>query len=977
MFDWLERLKAWLFEIVKSRAFVLIMVFCLMSGILVQRLFVLQIVKGQEYLDDYKLQIQKTKTVQGTRGRILDRNGEVLADNKLAYSVTIEDNGDYETLDQKNGIINETLTKVIEIVESNGDTVINNFKIVLSDNGEYEYTMDEGTQRLRFLADIFGKATIDKLSTKQKNLSAAEVIDYLCTDDQYGYGLDQDKLSREEILKRVNIRYAMSLNRFQKYVATTIASDVSEETKAAIMENIDTLQGVNIAEDSLRVYPYGKYFASLLGYTGQISQAEYDALDKKQKKKYALTDIVGKAGLEQVLDESLQGPKGENKLYVNSVGKVIEITKGKEAGAANDHWTSIDANLQMAAYDLLEEKLAGILLAKIQNVMNYDRSKQEEGNQSIIPIDEVYYACIGNEILDTGHFEEKDAGNTEKAVYAEFASRREAVMRDVESQLTNPNAAAYKDLSRELQAYLSYICADLLTSNRKILQSDKIDREDNTYLAWEETESISLYTYLNYAISKNWIDTSGLKDYIGDEGSYSDSEEVYQGLVKYITERLSRDTEFEKLIYKYMIKNRRITGTQICLMLYEQKVLKYDENQYNKLASGATGPYDFIREKIKNLELTPGQLGLEPCTGSVVVTDTKTGKVLALVSYPGYDNNRLANSMDSAYYSKLAHDENAAPLFNNATQEKTAPGSTYKPLVAAASLTEGVTGLDEYLSCSGVYKKTTPEAKCWIYPGAHGSLNVSGAITESCNSFFYEMGYRLGLTSEAMSGLDHSDKTGQSTSGKRSEKQALAKLEQYAMLFGLGQATGIEIPESEPQISDKDAVRSAIGQGTNNYTTTQLARYITAVANRGTVFNLSLLEKQTDLDGSVVKEYEPKVLNQIENISASTWDAVQKGMRNVVAGSSTYRSLGDFKMSGKTGTAQQSKSHANHALFVGFAPSDSPEVAFAIRIKNGYESLYASEIGRDLMRYYYGLADREEVIKGCASEVKTENVHGD
>lgn len=977
MYNWLDRLKAWVLEIVKSRAFVLILVFCLMSGILVQRLFVLQIVKGQEYLDDYKLQIQKTKIIQGTRGRILDRNGVVLADNKLAYSVTIEDNGDYGTLKEKNGIINETLSRVIEIVESNGDTIINNFKIILNDNGDYEYTMDEGPQRLRFLADVFGEAKIEKLTEKQKNLEAAEVIDYLCTDEQYGYGLDQDVLSKAEILKMVNIRYAMSLNRFQKYMATTIASDVSEETTAAVMENIDTLQGVNIAEDSLREYPNGKYFASLLGYTGQISQAEYDALNEKQKKNYSLTDIVGKAGLEQVLDESLQGPKGESKIYVNSVGKILEITEGKKPGAGNDNWLSIDANLQMAAYDLLEEKLAGILLAKIQNVSDYDRSGQKEGNESIIPIDDVYFACIDNEILDSGHFEEADAGTAEQAVYQAFAARREEVLHSVDSQLSNPDAAEYKATSREMQAYLSYICATLLTTNSKILLSDKIDREDAMYRAWEEAENISLYTYLNYAISKNWVDTSKLKNYMDDDGSYSNSDEVYQGLVKYIGERLSKDTEFEKLIYKYMIKNRVITGTQICLMLYEQDVLEYDEKQYHSLASGMTAPYDFIRGKIETLELTPGQLGLEPCTGSVVVTDTNTGKVLALVSYPGYDNNRLANSMDSAYYSRLVHDGNASPLYNNATQERTAPGSTYKPLVAAAALTEGVTNLGEHLTCTGVYTKTTPEAKCWIYPGSHGSLNVSGAITQSCNNFFYEMGFRLGLTPEAMGGLDRADRTGETTAGKRSEKQALAKLEQYAMLFGLGQATGIEIPESEPQISDKDAVRSAIGQGTNNYTTTQLARYITAVANKGTVFNLSLLEKQTDLKGNVKKEYETKVLNQIENISGSTWDAVHKGMRNVVAESSTYQSLGDFKMSGKTGTAQQSKSHANHALFVGYAPSDAPEVAFAIRIKNGYESLYVSEVGRDLMRYYYGLADRSELIQGRASEVKTVNVHGD
>lgn len=967
MYNLLDRIKAGIIEIVKSRAFVVMIVFCILSAILVQRVFYLQIVKGQDYLDDYKLQIQKTKEVQGTRGRILDRNGVVLADNKLAYSVTIEDNGDYDTTAEKNEIINETITKVIDIVESNGDAVINNFKVVLDDSGNYVFSMTNDTQRLRFLADIFGYATIDKLSDEERAYTAEDIIDHLCTDKQSGYGIDQSKYTKEEVLKRINIRYAMSLNRFQKYVATTIASDVSEETQAAIMENMDSLQGVNIAEDSLRVYNDSKYFANILGYTGQISQDEYDGLADDIKEKYSLTDIIGKAGLEQVMDEQLQGTKGEIKLYVNSVGKVIETTKGTEAQAGNDLQLTIDAELQKTAYDLLEEKLAGIVLAKLQNVMNYDRSGLEEGSDAIIPIDDVYYSFFGNEIFDTGHFSAADAGSTERAVGEAQAVRKEEVITEILNLLNDPNAAAYAECSKEVQAYLSYVASDLLNTGG-IIQKDSINTEDETYQAWETDETISLYTYLNYAISQNWVDTAKLKQYVEDESSYSDLNQVYQGMVSYIAEALSKDAEFDKLIYRYMIKTGRLTGSQVCMILYEQQVLEYDETQYNNLASGAVGPYDFIRGKLETLEITPGQLGLEPCTGSLVAIHPQTGEVLACVSYPGYDNNRLANTMDSSYYSQLSHDQ-AAPLFNNATQEKTAPGSTFKPMVAAAGLTEGVINTGSIVTCNGVFDKFTQNPpKCWVYPNSHGSLNVTGAIQHSCNVFFYEVGYRLGSASQSLNGEED---TGYSSD------RGLAKLQEYATLFGLGQTTGIEIPESEPQISDKDAVRSSIGQGTNNYTTTQLARYITAVANRGTVYNISLLDKIVDKNGQTVEDFTPEVLNQIDSVSSSTWDAIQAGMRGVVTSSNTYSSLGDFAMSGKTGTAQQSKTHANHGLFVGYAPSNDPEIAFAIRIKNGYESLYPSEIGRDLMRYYYGLADRSELVTGHAAEIGVSTGHGD
>ena len=134
-----NRLKDSILEVLKSRLFVLIVVFCILSAILIQRVFYLQIVKGEDYLNNYKLKIQKTKTIQGTRGVIYDRNGEVLATNKLAYSVQIEDNGSYEDTKQKNKLINKTINSVIDMVEKNGDSIVNDFGIILNSNNEYEF----------------------------------------------------------------------------------------------------------------------------------------------------------------------------------------------------------------------------------------------------------------------------------------------------------------------------------------------------------------------------------------------------------------------------------------------------------------------------------------------------------------------------------------------------------------------------------------------------------------------------------------------------------------------------------------------------------------------------------------------------------------------------------------------------------------------------------------------------------------------
>lgn len=959
-----NRIKEWIMEIIKSRLFVTVIAFCVLFAILIQRVFYLQIVKGQYYLDNYKLQIRKTREVPGTRGNIYDRNGELLAYNELAYSVTIEDNGDYSsmTLKEKNKIINETVEEVIDIVESNGDTVISDFGIILNASGNYEFAAQNETSKLRFLADIYGYQTIDELTDKEENASADDIINYLCEDERYGYGIDQSSMEKSRILKMVNIRYAISLNSFQKYIPTTIASNVSDETVAEIMENSDRLQGVNIAEDSLRRYTDSKYFASLIGYTGKISQEEYNE-KKESSKEYTLTDIVGKSGLEQTMDEELQGTKGKEIVYVDSVGNVIETEKKTDAVAGNDLYLTIDKNLQEATYQIIEEKLAGILVSRIQNIMNYDPASAGDSSKIIIPIDDVYHALFANEVIDTKHFSSTDAKETEKKVAALVAEKKASCIAEVMSQLRDPAAASYKSLSKEMQAYMNYIADDLLMDQAGILSSDAIDTSDKTYIAWTKDETISLYEYLNYAISKNWINLSGIPQAETEQEKYSDLNEIYGQILTYLEQTLPSDSTFEKLVYRYMIKANELKGKDICRILYEQNVIAFDEGQYQGLESGQIDPYSFLVGKISSLEITPAQLALEPCSGSAVVTDVNTGEVLACVSYPGYDNNRLANTMDSAYYNKLANDL-SSPFYNTATQERTAPGSTYKMLTSVAALTEGIITPSDGVVCEGIFEKVFPNPKCWISPGAHGWLDVTGALQHSCNIFYYEMGYELGVT-------ESEDKKGEDGKPAKtySSDLGIEKLTKYAEMFGLNEKSGLEISESKPQISDTDSVLSAIGQGTNNYTTSQLARYVTAVANRGKVFQLSLLDKTVDKKGNVVKDYQPELRNEITEVSDSTWNAVQQGMEDMVSTTGTFDSLRleGFQMAGKTGTAQQSETHPDHALFVGYAPSENPEIAVSVRIANGYNSSYTAEIGRDIVKYKYHLGDTEDIVTGSAS----------
>ena len=952
----LEDIKESILNFITSRIFVLVMIFLAFFGIMMSRIFYLQIINGQNYADSFTMRIKREVSLPGTRGRIFDRNGQVLADNVLSYSVTMEDNGTYKSAREKQSTLNRTVLKVIDIVESHGDNVIGDFGIVYQ-NGSYAYTQ-EGRALLRFKADIYGYSSIDDLKPEEYVATADEMIEYLCGKKKFWispdlYTEEQIKeykvptdLTPEQILKLVTIRYAISSNSFKRYVTTTVASDVSDATVAEILENQSNLQGVDIEQSSLRTYADSKYFANIIGYIGKPDQDELDTL-KEQNEDYDANDLVGKAGLEQYMETDLQGKKGQRTIYVDSVGNVLEVESETQPESGHDLYLTIDKDLQIAAYNILEQRLAGVLVSKIQNIKQYVPGAHSSAMSIVIPIYDVYYALIQNHIIDTSHFTADDATDLEKSVQQRFDTQLDDAISRIMAQLQSDSPTAYCDLPSDMKNYMSYIVSDILMGEDQVLMKSAVNTEDATYIAWAKDETISLKEYLEYAISMNWVDVSGLDV----KNSYMNSEEIYQVVVDYISSKLATDSNFHTMLYKYVILNDVVTGREVCLLLYDQGILEYDEETVGKLRSGAYSAYSFMLDRIKNLEITPGQLALEPCSAGCVITDPNTGDVLANVSYPGYDNNRLTNTMDSAYYAELNRDL-AGPLYSRSTQERTAPGSTFKPISAVAGLEEGVIRSTDIIHATGVFTEAYGSPTCWIYNqyhGSHGNINMVDAIRVSCNYYFYEVGFRLG---------------GGRSTGYSSDR-ALAALSKYAAMFGFDHVSGMELPESDPKISDSDGIRSAIGQGTHLYTVSQIARYVSTIANRGTVYDLTLLDKVTDSEGNTIEDYSASVYNNID-IADNSWNTIQEGMHQMAENTAAFKDL-DLTIAGKTGTAQQSKSHPNHALFMGYAPYESPQIAIAIRIANGYTSANAASMAADIFSYYFDLTDKDELLNGSAT----------
>ncbi len=948
-----DKLKKKAKEIISNRLALTGILLLTLMIVLVHRLFVLQILEGEEHQANFDYKVEKNIEISGSRGNIYDCKGQLLAYNQLAYTVTLSSTDRTAELARirsqetgkkvtENDVRNEIIFRLIKLLENNGDTINYDLPLKLDNKGRLRFT-EKGSSLTRFKKEIYSITNLDNLTGQDRenaermiNASPDEVYEYLRTGtgglpgSGVMFGISDD-YSMEDTLKIMSIRYDSFMNRYSQTRPITVASNISDKSIAAISEDASEFPGVEIEADSLRKYNDSKYFSAIIGYTGIASESELLELNKNGEK-YVANDVVGKTGIEQAMESQLKGKKGYQKVLVDNLGKVIKVVETSESSAGNDIYLTIDADLQKYAYNILERRLAGIILAHLTEA-------DDKGSEKMIPVKDVYFALIDNNVIDIEHLNKEDAAANEKRVYSLFQKKQDKEMRDLRSSLLT-GKTALENLSEEELDYVDYIYRML--TDEDILIISEISDDDETYTNWKNGK-ISFREFLKYAINKEWVDIDSLQI----KSDYYDADEIYAELVNNILEKLKTEEEFDKILYKYMIRNGDLKGKQLCMLLYDQGVLdKEKDKDYNSLKDNKLSAYNFISNKIENIQITPAQLALDPCSGSVIITDPDTGEVRAMVSYPSFDNNRMANGIDSQYYAGLNEDK-SSPMLNRCTQTRTAPGSTFKPISATAVLEEELISGDTYVKCTGVFDKISPAAKCWIYPnGTHGQLNVSGAIAVSCNFFFYTMGYDLGT----VDGTYHSD-------------VGLERLKQYAVLYGLDRKSGLEISEYEPRISDEDAVRSAIGQGTHSYTPSQISRYVSSLVNEKELLKLSLVEKTTDAKGNVVRGYKKRTDGSLD-VSEESYRLIKTGMQDVVYGKhSTIKSLYEkqgLKVAGKTGTAQENKNRPNHALFISYAPFDNPDITMTVVVPNGYTSTNAAEIARDIYRYYFGKTDKEE-----------------
>ncbi len=832
----------------KTSRFVLIFLVLLsLMTALIYQLSVVTLQQGENYSEQAEDRSTSTVAIEGTRGRILDRNGVVLAYSRNSYNVEfLRDADNRESYDS--AVYTDALLKAIQIIEDGGGKTIDTSYICMDENGQFYYDWGVTTEaskvaRYKNFCEAMGFSITYDSTIKDKgqwDTSTWPTAETSYLKLRALWYIPED-LTFEEANKVISIRQEVNLNNYRAYEPITIAYDVSMEVVAQIKLHADELPGLQTSQSTTRVYPRGTAAAHIVGYLGRTATEEM-----VEEQGYSYNDYIGVSGIEATMERYLTGSTNEHKgqltLEVNKNGSTIRELDSTPATDGDDVMLTIDIGLQGVVEKALEDLISEID-AKEQNLI--------------------------------------------------------------------------------------------------------VDDANGTYA--KETDG----------------DTS----------------------------------------------------------------------------------------KIHTAQ-----------TGAAIVMDVSNGQVLAMASYPSFDPNLFISGLTTEQSNALFESDEAkatTPTRNKAISIKLAPGSIFKMVTGIAGVAEGAITLDEQISCQYEYIIVNPDGSkitanaphCHIRPSQidkHADQTLSDAITNSCNYYFCEVAYRLGIDKlnawAAKFGLTSKtniELTGESEGvvGSQSVLFDNTLMTQDGILDIKNQKTSLPgliyrklrealtdyvtlrrmevdeaaiktcalrlmelqdgslankgpeirkiiseelgIPEGITQERDDwinnitsllneiqwkatQTIRSGFGQGVTLVTPISVARYISTIANEGTVYDAHVVDRILDSDGNLVQKVEPSVYSQID-LPGTVWAAVKDGMQGVVSpedhGTAADKFSVEFqakyldRLAGKTGTAQVSSGTQidieNTSWFVTFAPRDNPEIAVVICVPYGYSGSSSASAVEDIMSYYF------------------------
>ena len=822
-----------------SRLVIISVLLVAMMGTLVFQLFRVTVAQGEALSEKADSLSARTVVTKGRRGKILDRNGLVLAYDEACFNVEFLRDGNNRTSYDK-AVYTEAMIKAIRIIEEGGGQVIDTSYITMDEDGNIVYDFGVTSEtfvqaRYKNFLNVCGFRIPD-----EDDMSTWKTAEDAYLELRSAWYIPEE-LSFDEARKIISIWQEILLNNYRSYLPVTIAYDVSLDVVAKIEMMADELPGLQTSQSTIRHYPYGETAAHIVGYCQKMSAENAEDLIAKG---YSYDDYIGVSGVEASMEEYLTGATNEHQgsivLEVNQNLAVISKVSSTTATDGNDVTLTIDMPLQIVA----EHALSAII----------------------------------------AHIHEK------------------------ELQKIYPNGS---------------------------------DEPDSKY-------------------------------------------------AEYLTRHSSID-----------------------------------------LAE----------------------------TGAIIVMDVSSGEVLAMASYPSYDPNWFINGLTPEQAEYLYGDpdddndfaDRTTPTRNKAISMKLAPGSIFKMCTGLAGLMEGVIGLDETIDDESPYKYIDEEtgkevdtkAKCWTQnPQKHHDQDIIKALTNSCNYYFYEVAYRLGIdrlvkwaeklgftskTNIELTGETKGIIGGQASMydntrayndqdislpllvyrslvrllrgyqnirGVEIDEDAVSQCAQELLVLQDGSLRGkgsevrqilsrnLGIPDgisraqgwdseitsllTELQWKASHTIRTGIGQGIMLVTPIEAVRYVSAIANGGTVYDAHIVGSVSSPDGALLLKTEPTVFSHID-APDSYWEAIRQGMKGVVspedggtastAFSKEYDRLGYLALtSGKTGSAQvggDTIDVQNTSWFVAFAPNDDPDIAIVVCVPNGLSGSSSAGAVEEILTYYF------------------------
>ena len=617
-------------------------------------------------------------------------------------------------------------------------------------------------------------------------------------------------------------------------------------------------------------------------------------------------------------------------------------------------------NIEMYKTNISNQQLNNSIL----NLMNLlGRHKLEVSDTFPIKVNPFEFTIGGEQLLNWKKKYKIDENETAEQAFYKFKNKYE-ITEDNIDDIRKIITIRYKITTIGYSATKSITIATDV--NEEIVAQIS---ERNSDFPGISIETSASRTYLTGNLAAHVIGYTGKikeEDYNNQKDIYDIDDIVGKTGVEYLYEDLLRGADGEKQVEMSVdgtitgefVSENAIAGSDIVLTIdsnLQQVTQDALESCINKIRSGGfSKKYD-----------AQG--------GAAVVMDVNTGEVLSTASFPTYEPQWFVGGISQENWAYL-RDDMRHPQLNKAIQATYEPGSIFKMVTAIAGLESGAVTSREKIRDTGIYTKyasaTKSGFKCWYftsYNKGHGYLNVTQALQHSCNYFFYETGDRMGIDT----------------------------LSKYALHFGLGKKTGIELPSEKAgnvasrktyselrpgkTIGPGDVLNASIGQGDNNFTPMQIAKYISSIANGGTVVNPTIIKSVLNSDGTELSKEEIKSytneklgieeINDGIEISAENIAIAREGMRMAAseAGGTAYSVFKNFniEVAGKTGSAEAGKDENGNdkvnAWFVCFAPYENPQVAVVVMIENGGHGNYAAEVARDVLTQYFGMNETTDV----------------